>query len=731
MDVCAHCGRCYDLAGECCGDAAFEHPFPGERVLDGKYRLDRRVGKGGMGVVYRATHLGVERPVALKLILKDATNPVFVRRFQLEAKVLGRLEHPNIVNITDSGVDPRAIPYLVMQYLDGHDLLAHIHAFHPPPVERAVAILRDVAAAVDFAHAHGVLHRDLKASNVFLARGTDGAETVKVLDFGVARFFRDDDTNPAPLRLVRVSTSDETEELASGDSLDPEASTVPLSEQSTATMEEPEAGPPPSVHRTIVGTFTHMSPEILLHGKASRASDIYAFGVLAYELLTGALPFTGSRDDIAVGHTRGHPPALSSLDARIPPELDAVVAAALVKNPAHRPKSAMALVTAIETTLAAARERAWRVREIPRRRRMAAILTVILALASAAATRLPFLASAERRIDDLRFTVRPLRLADPRILLVMLDDATLARDETPLSSRADDFAHVAHQLLNHGASSVAIDFLLPQQWRQSTAFANLLIEHHDRLTLATFTTPEKAVIGGDCVPPVAATVLGAETGRLFGCVNLYPDNDGALRRAYLSFLDSEGNARPSLAWRVARSRETVAANERIDLDQSVDPLSVRSVSWGDLDGELRRNPRLAEGKVVIVGANYAGSGDQMHRVISKAAPVMVSGALVQALIVDAILRRFSMVNVPLFVSVAVFAVAAFFAAYFILTGRRIRPALIAAAAVTVGYIAIAFTLFFVATVTMTIVAPLLIMILTTAAAIVLRRELEPYPERPR
>jgi serine/threonine protein kinase len=170
-------------------------------ILDGKYRIDRQLGAGGMGNVYLATHLGTTRVVAVKVIApKWAADPHFLARFQREAQACGRLRHPNIVNVTDFGIASngrRQIPYLVMELLDGETLSAFQQA-HPRPALPLIADLLDQAGlALDEAHRNGIVHRDLKPDNIWLEPDGRGGYTVKVLDFGVAKMKLPGDP-PAP-----------------------------------------------------------------------------------------------------------------------------------------------------------------------------------------------------------------------------------------------------------------------------------------------------------------------------------------------------------------------------------------------------------------------------------------------------------------------------------------------------------------------------------------------------
>lgn len=174
---------------------AFARMFALERfigeVLDGKYRLERLLGQGGMGAVYLATHLGTERPVALKLITPEfMRNDEFVERFKREARAAGRLRHPNVVDVTDFGfaqVGSQRVAYLVMEYLDGCTLGDVLAEESRLPLDWVVDILEQTCSAVDEAHQQGVVHRDLKPDNIWLEPNRFGGYRVKVLDFGIAK----------------------------------------------------------------------------------------------------------------------------------------------------------------------------------------------------------------------------------------------------------------------------------------------------------------------------------------------------------------------------------------------------------------------------------------------------------------------------------------------------------------------------------------------------------------
>ncbi|HVS80629.1 MAG TPA: serine/threonine-protein kinase [Pyrinomonadaceae bacterium] len=178
------------------------------QILDGKYRLERLLGQGGMGAVYLATHLGTERYVALKLIAPQfMRNEEFVERFKREARAAGRLRHPNVVDVTDfgfSGEGVGRVAYLVMEYLDGCTLSDVLTEEERLPLYWVVDILEQVCAAVHEAHQQGVIHRDLKPDNIWLEPNALGGYRVKVLDFGIAKLA--EASNPA-LPATQISQS--------------------------------------------------------------------------------------------------------------------------------------------------------------------------------------------------------------------------------------------------------------------------------------------------------------------------------------------------------------------------------------------------------------------------------------------------------------------------------------------------------------------------------------------
>ncbi len=182
------------------------------QVIDGKYKIERQLGKGGMGTVYLATHLGTERPVAVKVIVQQfMERPEFVERFRREARAAGRLRHPNVVDVTDFGIaDMKSgkVAYLVMEYLDGCTLGEILDEEKQLPLMWSLDILEQVCSAVHAAHGQGIIHRDLKPDNIWLEPNQRGGYTVKVLDFGIAKLeeHQDDESSDESLHISAMPT---------------------------------------------------------------------------------------------------------------------------------------------------------------------------------------------------------------------------------------------------------------------------------------------------------------------------------------------------------------------------------------------------------------------------------------------------------------------------------------------------------------------------------------------
>ena len=265
-------------------------------VLDGRYRIDAVLGTGGMGRVYRAEHTKIGKSVAIKVLHADlGRNREASQRFQREAIASGRLDHPNIVGVSDFGVLDDGAFYLVMEVLEGESLGDRLDRDHRIHWVEAIEILRGVLHGLRHAHERGVVHRDIKPDNVYLAR-KDGDPIIKILDFGIAKLYAGSDEDPAATR----------------------------------------AG-------LTVGTPAYLSPEQAVGGEITPKSDLYSASILLYEMLAGRAPFE-DKDPLAMlgAHVSRRPPAFaeSAPGVEIPPPLEDIMQRGLMKMAADRIASA-------------------------------------------------------------------------------------------------------------------------------------------------------------------------------------------------------------------------------------------------------------------------------------------------------------------------------------------------------------------------------------------------------
>jgi len=342
------------------------------QVLDEKYRLERLLGRGGMGAVYLATHLGTDRYVALKLIAPQfMRNQEFVERFKREARAAGRLRHPNVVDVTDfgfSGDGQNRVAYLVMEYLDGCTLSDVLAEEDRLPLYWVVDILEQVCGAVHEAHQQGIVHRDLKPDNIWLEPNGLGGYRVKVLDFGIAKM--------AEAAAPGNASADELAEIAQ--SVPPtvaalEAATMinpaaPAELDESATMMLPNAQDQTRMFDSprhtaggmrgtavpdtaaagltrvgsILGTPLYMSPEQCRGERADVRSDVYSIGVIAYQMLAGAPPFSGDTATVIRSHNEVPPEPVRLLNKKVPKRVARVLMSALEKNADKRPQTAIA-----------------------------------------------------------------------------------------------------------------------------------------------------------------------------------------------------------------------------------------------------------------------------------------------------------------------------------------------------------------------------------------------------
>ncbi len=421
------------------------------QTLDGKYRIEKQLGKGGMGTVYLATHIGTERPVAVKVIQSEFMKRAeFVERFRREARAAGRLRHPNVVDVTDFGFSQTKTgnaAYLVMEYLDGCTLGEILEEEERLPLSWSIDILEQVSSAVQEAHEQGIIHRDLKPDNIWLEPNQRGGYTVKVLDFGIAKleeteilsqagkFAELPQPKPSNKNLVggraTIALDEQAETIHTGEeqgtvaenrnsTMISEAATMALSgdaekpSSEAGTIIQPikdesenrtviqsvkndsenktviqQAGEVdledgtaifPSSDKTgseeneknatklisapfetdesvsntsstteltrvgaVLGTPLYMSPEQCAGGKLSPRSDIYSLGVIAYQMLSGATPFSGDYTKVMKAHKVEEPPPLTV--KKVPKKVKNLIHSALAKDIYDRPPTAKAFAS--------------------------------------------------------------------------------------------------------------------------------------------------------------------------------------------------------------------------------------------------------------------------------------------------------------------------------------------------------------------------------------------------
>ncbi|MDP3506159.1 MAG: protein kinase [Myxococcales bacterium] len=263
----------------------------GRRV--GEYEVLEPIGEGGMGVVYRGIHPLIKKRVAIKVLKPGAaTDAGHVKRLLAEAEAVNAIGHRNIIDIFGLGQLDDGRPYIVMEFLEGEPLDAYLRANRSLPLDEVLSLLLEVASPLAAAHAKGVIHRDLKPSNIFRCQQADGGPYLKLLDFGLAK------------KAMEGGSSAQTSQ------------------------------------NLIAGTPNYMAPEQVRAVPVSPRTDIYAFGVMAYEILTGSVPYDGQTPmDVMMAHVTRPVPSVRTLVPSLPEEVDRLIRRMMAKSPEDRPAS--------------------------------------------------------------------------------------------------------------------------------------------------------------------------------------------------------------------------------------------------------------------------------------------------------------------------------------------------------------------------------------------------------
>ena len=286
------------MSGGAAGTGAARLEITPGSVLAGKYRIERVLGQGGMGVVLGARHLHLDEPVAIKVLRGElAADPVIVERFLREARLAAKIKSRHVVRVTDADRLPSGAPYLVMEWLEGSDLASIVDQEGPLDPARAVRHVREACEALGEAHAIGIVHRDLKPSNLFAARRGDGPPCTKVLDFGISKL---------------------------------------LGEELTRTD-------------VMLGSPSYMAPEQMMSARDVDArADIWALGVVLYKLVTGTVPFLATTmAELGMMVLFGEPTPPEQARPDLPPALAQVILRCLRRERAERFASMAELAAAL------------------------------------------------------------------------------------------------------------------------------------------------------------------------------------------------------------------------------------------------------------------------------------------------------------------------------------------------------------------------------------------------
>jgi serine/threonine protein kinase len=320
MKLCPTCQRCYEDKDISCTEkdhGALIFKRTGTRIIDRRYRLDVLLGGGGMGAVYKCTHIQLNRQRAIKLLLPDSANadPHGRQRLKQEAVVACTFDHPNVVRIHDFGTNTVSDKsdgvvhrsdelYIVMELLEGETLREYLRRIKPVPLDQAITIALHIADGLAAVHSQHVIHRDLKPANIMLTRDHRGELLVKIVDFGAVKLIRD--------------------------------KAEPTNVDLTGSL--------------MVGSAAYTSPENCRGLPLDQRSDIYCLGLILFEMLAGRRPFESQdRVDLIHQHAYATPPSLLAIAKQVPAPLAQLVMSALEKEPDARPQSATEFMQALRT----------------------------------------------------------------------------------------------------------------------------------------------------------------------------------------------------------------------------------------------------------------------------------------------------------------------------------------------------------------------------------------------
>lgn len=328
-----------------------DDPLMGQ-IIGGRYRIDERLGKGGMGVVYKAIHLLIDRPVAIKVLNADlAKHSAVIERFRREARFAGRMIHDNIVVVTDFGVEgidnnSQPLPFIVMQLLEGESLRSKLLRVKRLPYEEVISTMLPIADALATAHNTSVCHRDVKPENIFIAKRPHMPDIPVLLDFGIVKQL-DRTGDPLPEDVSKHNRVDHPFISTVG----AEAST--LEDENLPLYITPKQLIGETLTRTgaVVGTPLYMSPEQLEGHRVDHRTDIYSFSAVMYEMLSDSPPFEATTVNSFISKLLYHPPTPFSVELGIPLALANCVIRGLAKNRDKRQQSMREVITEMQSVV--------------------------------------------------------------------------------------------------------------------------------------------------------------------------------------------------------------------------------------------------------------------------------------------------------------------------------------------------------------------------------------------
>lgn len=310
MKECSKCRHCYDDHIDLCplDNTVPVHTIAGSTTISGRYLLERRLGQGGMGIVFRAKHKFLKSAHAIKIILPslvDGDADLLVR-FNQEAVLAASIDHPNVIRVTDFGVENDIMPFLVMEFIDGISLSSYLEEGKPLSLDQTFGLFIPVAEGVAEAHSKGIVHRDLKPQNIMVQKNLPLRKAIKVLDFGLAKI-KSADSYPS---LIQAKTM------------------------------------------SIVGSPPYMSPEQWCGEGVDHRTDIYALAVILYQMVTGRLPFQAdSMPAMMYQHMNAEAPTAESLGISLDPALETIIRKGLEKDPNNRLESMELMLSQLETVV--------------------------------------------------------------------------------------------------------------------------------------------------------------------------------------------------------------------------------------------------------------------------------------------------------------------------------------------------------------------------------------------